>query len=69
MKPEITIAISGPTGAGKTTLAQYIAADLKIRYGIDVKLIDDGHEQSLPTSTTTLKSHFKPQVTVSVEQK
>jgi deoxyadenosine/deoxycytidine kinase len=68
-KPVITVVIGGPAGAGKTTLAQYIAADLKIRHGVDVKLIDDNHEQLLPTSTIGLHANFNPQVVIDVEQK
>lgn len=68
-KPKITITISAPAGAGKSTLAGYIAADLKIRHGIDVKLIDDGREQPLPLATRHLEHYFNPEVTIIAEQK
>lgn len=68
-KPKITITISGPAGSGKTTLADYIAAHLSIPYGFKVKLIDDDHEQALPTSTVFLPSSFRPEVTIITEKK
>jgi adenylate kinase family enzyme len=68
-KPKITVTISGPTGSGKSTLARYLAADLKIRHGVDVKLIDDHHEQPLSTSTHHLPYTFGAEVTIDVEQK
>jgi adenylate kinase family enzyme len=70
MKREITITIDGPAGAGKTTLARYLATDLKIRHGVQVKLIDDGNRPvSVPDVHETLENYFDANVTIIVEQK
>jgi ABC-type uncharacterized transport system YnjBCD ATPase subunit len=68
-KPQITVTISGPAGAGKSTLAEHIASDLAIRYGVKVQLIDDGWNQLLPTSARHLPGHFDADVAILVEQK
>lgn len=67
-KPKITITIDGPTGAGKTTLAQYIGANLRHLHGVAVELRDDGGYVEALTQTE-LPNHFDADVTIIVEQK
>jgi uridine kinase len=67
-KPKITITIDGPTGAGKTTLAQYIGANLRHQHGVKVVLHDDGNYAEALTQTD-LPNHFDADVTINVEQK
>jgi ABC-type uncharacterized transport system ATPase component len=69
MDRKITITISGLAGHGKSTLADYIASDLKIRHGLNVKLIDDNHEQLPPTSHRALPAHFNADITIITEEK
>ena len=68
-KPQITIRIDGPAGSGKTQLAQHIAADLSVRHGVNVTLIDDGWKQPPPSSTHHLPYSFGTEVIITVEQK
>jgi len=68
-KPQITITIDGPAGAGKSTLAQYIGTNLKFCHGVVVMLNDDGGHAALAPHHDDLPNHFDADVTINVEQK
>lgn len=68
-KPKITITIDGATGAGKTTLAHYLAWHLQTLHGVPVKIIDDGRTQIPSSDYAELPNYFDAEVTINVEQK
>lgn len=63
-KPKITITISGPSGAGKSTLAHHLTSYLAIQRGLNVKLIDDNHEQPPPSAHNPMLNHFDADITI-----
>jgi uridine kinase len=67
-KPQITIHIGGPAGAGKTTLAHYLTLHLRNLHGVKVTLKDGEHVEPWP-SMVELPEYFDADVTIHVEQK
>lgn len=68
-KPNITITINGAAGAGKSTLAHYLAWHLTHMHGVPVTLFDDGSAQVPSSECAELPNHFDAHVTINVEQK
>lgn len=68
-KPRITITIDGPAGAGKSTLAEHLAAHLAQKHGVKVTLNDDGMRQRVNLAHVELAEHFNAEVDIIVEQK
>lgn len=67
-KPQIIITIDGQAGAGKTTLAHYLALHLQHVHGVKVYLKDGEHVKPWP-SLAELPDHFDADVIINVEQK